>query len=241
MGLLHAVGRNRLLEALPEDVFARMKGALEKVSFDIQTILYGADNVIDYVFFPSAVSCRWSSRWRTAPPSRSAPSETKAWWALQCSSAWSAVRPRRSARSPGIACGCQPAAFKKELAEEDRILHQLVSKYAQAMINHISQSVACNHLHSVEERTCRWLLMMHDRVGKNDFLLTQEFIAQMLGVRQSSVTVATGLLERAGLITYKRGRITVLDRERLEQASCECYNVVRLEYDRLLEKNSRTS
>jgi len=148
MGLLHAVGRNRLLEALPEDVFARMKGALEKVSFDIQTILYGADNVIDYVFFPSAVSCRWSSRWRTAPPSRSAPSETKAWWALQCSSAWSAVRPRRSARSPGIACGCQPAAFKKELAEEDRILHQLVSKYAQAMINHISQSVACNHLHS---------------------------------------------------------------------------------------------
>ena len=93
----------------------------------------------------------------------------------------------------------------------------------------------------VEERTCRWLLMMHDRVGKNDFLLTQEFIAQMLGVRQSSVTVATGLLERAGLITYKRGRITVLDRERLEQASCECYNVVRLEYDRLLEKNSRTS
>lgn len=142
---------------------------------------------------------------------------------------------------PGECSRMPTAAFKKELAEADGILRQLISRYAQAMINQISQSVACNHLHSVEERTCRWLLMTHDRVGSDDFLLTQEFLAQMLGVRRSSVTVAAGLLEKAGLITYKRGRITVLDRERLEQASCECYQVVRREYDRLLMKGSGNS
>jgi CRP-like cAMP-binding protein len=134
---------------------------------------------------------------------------------------------------PGDTLRMSVATFKKQI-EVDRALHDIVSRYLQAFINQISQSVACNHLHSVEERACRWLLMTHDRVRSDEFSLTQEFLSQMLGVRRPSVTIAAGLLEKAGLITYKRGRITVIDRQRLEAAACECYAVVKREYERLL-------
>jgi len=110
----------------------------------------------------------------------------------------------------------------------------MLRKYNQALMNQMAQSVACNRLHNVEERMARWLLMTHDRVEADQFLLTQEFLAQMLGVRRPTVTVTAGVLERAGLIAVGRGRVMVLNRERLEAASCECYRVVREEFDRLL-------
>ena len=107
-------------------------------------------------------------------------------------------------------------------------------RYAAYFTSQLSQSVACNRLHTLEERCARWLLMTHDRVGSHDFSLTQDFLAFMLGVRRASVTVAAGMLQQAGLIRYQRGRIEVLDRARLEDASCECYAVVRRTYDQLL-------
>ncbi len=113
-------------------------------------------------------------------------------------------------------------------------LYGLVQRYTQAMINQISQSTVCNHRHSVEKRMCRWLLMSHDRVGTDEFPLTHEFLAQMLGVRRPTVTAAAGILQNAGLISYHRGRVTVLDRKGMEAASCECYGVVAEELDRLL-------
>jgi CRP-like cAMP-binding protein len=102
------------------------------------------------------------------------------------------------------------------------------------MINQISQSIVCNHRHSVEKRMCRWLLMSHDRVGVDVLPLTHEFLAQMLGVRRPTVTAVAGTLQKAGLITYHRGEITVLERKALEATSCECYEVVAKELDRLL-------
>ena len=113
-------------------------------------------------------------------------------------------------------------------------MYSLVQRYTQAMINQISQSIVCNHRHSVEKRMCRWLLMSHNRVGVDEFLLTHEFLAQMLGVRRPTVTAVAGTLHKAGLISYHRGRITVLDRKELEAACCECYEVVAKELDRLL-------
>ena len=113
-------------------------------------------------------------------------------------------------------------------------LHGGSSALTQTMINQISQSTVCNHRHSVQKRMCRWLLMSHDRVGTDEFQLTHEFLAQMLGVRRPSVTAAAGILQKAGLITYHRCRMTVLDRKGLEAASCECYEVVAKELDRLL-------
>ena len=93
---------------------------------------------------------------------------------------------------------------------------------------------ACNRVHRVEQRCARWLLQTHDRVGSDQFLLTQEFLSQMLGVRRARVSAAAGLLQKAGLIRYARGRITVLDRSGLESAACECYRVIKGEFDRLL-------
>jgi CRP-like cAMP-binding protein len=123
--------------------------------------------------------------------------------------------------------------FGEEMSKEGP-LYDIVRRYTQALLNLVSQSAACNHLHSIEERMCRWLLMCQDRIGSDYLPLTQEFLAQMLGVRRPSVTVVAGILQKAGLIIYSRGLVTVLDRKGLEAASCECYRVVRDEFDRLL-------
>jgi len=111
---------------------------------------------------------------------------------------------------------------------------KLIGRYTQAMINQMAQSVMCGSLHTLEERLSRWLLMTHDRLGKDDLDLTQEFLSQMLGVRRPSVTVVAGILQSAGLIRYNRGRVTVLDRRGLEESACECYGLVRTEFERLL-------
>jgi CRP-like cAMP-binding protein len=140
---------------------------------------------------------------------------------------------RAFAQVPGEALRMRTVLFKEEM-QNGGPLPDLVRRYTQAMVNQISQSVACNHLHSVGQRMCRWLLMTHDWVGADEFPLTHEFLAQMLGVRRPSVSVVAGILQKAGLIRYHRGRITVLDRKGLEAASCECYEVVRKESDRLL-------
>jgi len=106
--------------------------------------------------------------------------------------------------------------------------------YAHLFFNQVAQSAACNHFHSVEQRCCRWLLMTHDRVQSERFLLTQDFMGMMLGVRRKSVTAAASMLKRRNLITYRRGQVTILNRTGIEQCVCECYAVSRQEFDRLL-------
>jgi CRP-like cAMP-binding protein len=113
-------------------------------------------------------------------------------------------------------------------------LRSLVERYIQAQFIQVAQRMACVALHSIPERCSRWLLLTHDRVGDREFPLTQEFLAQMLGVRRASVSVAAGALQHAGLISYSRGRVTILDREGLENAACECYGIIRSEIERLL-------
>jgi CRP-like cAMP-binding protein len=110
----------------------------------------------------------------------------------------------------------------------------LLRRYTQALFNQVAWSAACTRAHSIEQRCARWLLTTHDRVGREHFLLTQEFLAQMLGVRRAGVNQAAGTLQKSGLIRYSRGRITVLDRGGLEAASCECYQIISREYERLL-------
>ena len=116
----------------------------------------------------------------------------------------------------------------------DTPLHDLLQRYSQALFTQVAQSSACNRIHGIVERCARWILMTRDRVDADTFLLTQEFLAQMLGVRRAGVSAAAGALQRAGHITYSRGRITVLDRDGLESAACSCYAVVKQEFDRLL-------
>jgi CRP-like cAMP-binding protein len=125
------------------------------------------------------------------------------------------------------------AAAFLEWTERSHAFRTLVDRYTQALFGQIAQAAACNRLHSSEERLSRWLLMSEDRVGSNNFMITQEFLGQMLGARRSTVSVSAGILQRAGLIRYKRGHVTIVDREGLEAVSCECYAVIKGELDRV--------
>ena len=124
-------------------------------------------------------------------------------------------------------------AFREEVQRQGA-LASLVERYTQAFFTQVSQQVACNGLHSVEQRCARWLLLTQDRVGTDEFPMTHEFLAQMLGVRRATVTVTAGILQKAGFVQFSRGRVAVVDSEGLVNATCECYAVTREVYDRLL-------
>jgi len=123
-------------------------------------------------------------------------------------------------------------AFKREIDSRGPF-ERLLKRYAEIFFNQVAQSTACNRLHEVKQRLCRWLLMCHDRVGTSEIHLTQEFLAQMLGVRRTSVNSAAGALQKLGLIRYRRGLIQILNRPAIEAASCECYEVVLADYERI--------
>ena len=134
---------------------------------------------------------------------------------------------------PGDMLRMDRESFAEVLSENDPF-REVIQRYVQALFSQISQQVACNALHSVEERCCRWLLLTHDRAHTETFPITHEFLAQMLGVRRASVTLAASTLQQAGLISYQRGQMTIVDRAGLEDVACECYQVLRDEFDRLL-------
>jgi len=134
---------------------------------------------------------------------------------------------------PGEALRIRTADFRRGL-ERLPTLQPLLLRYTMALLNQVAQVTSCNRLHEVQERCARWLLQTHDRVDSDSFPLTQEFLAQMLGVHRPTVTVAAGMLHKAGLIDYTRGSITIIDRKGLEAASCSCYRVIAAEYERLL-------
>lgn len=117
--------------------------------------------------------------------------------------------------------------------QQTAVLRSLMQKYLYALMHQIMHTGACNQMHTMEERCARWLLMMHDRSGGDSFLLTQEFLSEMLGVRRATVNLTIGMLKSAGLVTYVRGRITILDRTALESASCPCYGLIKREYEEL--------
>jgi CRP-like cAMP-binding protein len=124
-----------------------------------------------------------------------------------------------------------------EQANRHGSLHRLLQRYTQALLMQVSQSAACNRFHSVEERFCRWMLMTHDRVRSDSFPVTQEFLSQMLGVRRPSISVVAAIVQKAELIRYSRGKMTILNRKGLEAGTCECYAIVKEDFDRLLGGN----
>jgi len=134
---------------------------------------------------------------------------------------------------PGKGLRMKAAIFKRELTRSSS-MRTVMLRYAHAFFNQVAQSAACNRFHSLQQRCSRWLLMTHDRMHSDEFLLTQEFLAMMLGVQRTGVSAAAGGLQRAGLIRYSRGIVNILDRSGLEKRSCECYDTSRKEFDRLL-------
>ena len=230
---IHVPGENRLLAALPRNEHDRLLAYLEKVPLPLRDILYEANGPISHVFFPlnGVVSLVIVVEGNIALEVGTIGNEGMVGTPIFLGSQRSPTRA--ISQVPGEALRMEVGVFQEEMRRGGP-LYGLVQRYTQAMINQISQSTVCNHRHSVEKRMCRWLLMSHDRVGADEFPLTQEFLAQMLGVRRPTVTAAAAKLQKAGLITYHRGQITIVDRKGLEAASCECYRVVSEETDRLL-------
>jgi len=229
---IHVPGENRLLVALPRDEHDRLLPHLEKVSLPLRDILYEANGPIAHVFFPlngvvSLVIMDGRFTLEVGIIGNEGMVGTPVFLGAERSPTKAIVQIQ------GEALRLEVKVFQKEMGR-DGPLYGLVQRYTQAMINQISQSIVCNHRHSVEKRMSRWLLMSHNRAGADEFLLTHEFLAQMLGVCRPTVTAVAGKLQKAGLIHYHRGRITVIDRKGLEAASCECYEAVAKELDRLL-------
>jgi len=139
---------------------------------------------------------------------------------------------------PGVGLRMTAARFRAELARSAS-LQAVMLRYAHALFNQVAQSAACNHFHSLQQRCCRWILMTYDRMQSDEFLLTQEFLAMMLGVQRTGVSAAAGALQRKGLIRYSRGVVTILDRRGLRQCTCECYGISRREFNSLLGEPPR--
>jgi len=227
-------GGNRILEGLPAREFQRLVPSLTPAALELKDPLLGPGTTIGTVYFPetAVVSLLTTmddgSMIEIATIGNEGLVGVPAFLGAQSMGA----RDFYQVQVPGRAQAMDIKTFLEMTGRDP--FRGLIQRYAQALFSQVTQQVACNGLHSIEERCSRWLLLTHDRVGSNQFPLTQEFLAQMLGVRRASVSVAAGVLQKAGFIRYSRGRVTVLDREGLEHASCECYGITRAEFDRLL-------
>jgi CRP-like cAMP-binding protein len=224
---------NRLLRSLPEHEYERLFTRLEQVSFSLGEVVYEFGGQLDYVYFPtdSIVSLLYTMENGTSAEMGLTGNEGVVGIALFMGGG---TMPNRAVvQSAGGALRMKATVLQDEFARGGKF-QQLLLRYTQALITQISQTAVCNRLHAVEQQLCRWLLLSHDRVSGDELLMTQELIADMLGVRREGVTVAAGHLHDVGAISYVRGRITILDRRKLEEIVCECYKVVKDEFDRLL-------
>ena len=225
--------KNQLLSALPTEEYERLLPNLEAVSLTPKQIIYAPNESIEYVYFPNngIISLVNFTEDGSTVEAATVGNEGMAGIAVLLGA--DRMISEAVSQVPGDGLRMKTEVFKRQVTPGSP-LHNLLLRYTLALLNLISQSVACNRLHSVEQRCCRWLLLCQDRVQSNEFPLTQEFLSQMLGVRRASVSVVAAILQRAGLIRYSRGKITILDRQGLEASSCGCYRVVKDEFDRLL-------
>jgi CRP-like cAMP-binding protein len=224
---------NRLLSLLSDHDYERLRPHFSPVAFEYKKSLYEALRPIQQVYFPiDGVA----SLVVTTAEGASAEVGTIGNEGLV---GLPIVLGDRDAPSsvyvqvPGSALKMDAGIFRGEL-ERSPTLNLMMLRYAHAFFNQVAQSAACAHLHKVEQRCCRWLLMTRDRMPSDDFLLTHEFLGMMLGVRRTTVTDVMGALQKAGLIQYRRGHVTILDQQALQQRACECYELSKEEFDRLL-------
>ncbi|MCW3479969.1 Crp/Fnr family transcriptional regulator [Neisseriaceae bacterium JH1-16] len=225
--------QNHLLAALPADVLDRLNPHLEVVSFPLGMVLYESGDALRHVFFPvdSIVSLLYVMESGASAEISVVGNEGLVGIAVFMGG--ESTPSRAIVQSAGQAFRLGGQRFKDEVNRHTELL-QLMLHYAQALITQMAQTAVCNRHHSVEQQLCRWLLLSLDRLPSNQLTMTQELIANMLGVRREGVTEAAGKLQKLGVIEYSRGHITVLDRPKLEQLCCECYAVVKKETDRLL-------
>lgn len=228
--------RNRLLRALPAADFQRLMSDLKTIPVQRSHIFQKPGDRMEHVYFPNSGMVSVTAVLEDGMTVETATVGSEGMLGIEAFLGKDPVSPGESmmqvADPDTDVERLSVGAFQQELARQGA-LFDLMGKYAQAVIAQMMQSTACNARHQIHERCSRWLLMTHDRVGRDDFYLSHEFLATMLGVRRQSVSIAAAVLQSARLLTYQRGRVTILDRPGLESASCECYAIIRRRFDAL--------
>lgn len=224
---------NSILAALPAQEYERIASSLTTVQLDLGRVLYQPHEPIRHVYFPTTAIASLVIVLEDGSTVEAGIVGNTGMVGIPVVLGAESSTSQAITQHTGEALMMTVEALQAELRRNGQ-LQQLLLRFIHMLFAQISQTAACNRLHTVEERLARWLLIMHDRINEDEFMLTQEFISTMLGSRRAGVTVAAGTLQQAGLISYKRGRIRILDRERLEEVSCECHRVVKEEYDRAL-------
>jgi CRP-like cAMP-binding protein len=230
---------NQLLAALPEAEWLRWAPRLELIDMPLGQVLYESGNALSHVYFPitSIVSLLYVLE--DGASAEIAVVGNEGIVGISLFMGGETTPSRAVVQSAGLGLRLKAQMIKDEFNCNGPVLHLLL-RYTQALITQMAQTAVCNRHHSLDQQLCRWLLLSLDRLEGDALVMTQELIANMLGVRREGVTEAALKLQAAGLIRYARGRITVLDRPRLEERTCECYAVVKREYDRLLPAKRAT-
>ena len=225
--------QNHLLAALPTAEYSQLKDQFEPVSLKLGQVIYESGDLLSHLYFPttSIISMLYIMENGGTAEIGIAGNNGLIGYALFMGG--ETTSSRAIVQIAGDAVRMRSADAKKAFAAGG-IFQDILLRFTQSLITQISQTAVCNRLHSVEQQLCRWLLINHDQLATNKLVMTQELIANMLGVRREGVSVAATHLQDRGVIKYSRGTISILDRKKLEAEACECYQVVMDEYDRLL-------
>ena len=233
MPTLHDAKQNHLLAALPSEDYARLLPHLDLVSMPLGEALCESGEHLQHVYFPTTSIVSLLYVMEDGASAEIAVVGNEGVLGIALFMGGETTPSRAVVQSAGYGYRMKAPLLKQEFIRGGPLLHLLL-RYTQGLITQMAQTAVCNRHHSVEQQLCRWLLLSLDRLSGAELAMTQELIANMLGVRREGVTEAAGKLQKEGLIRYSRGHITVLDRPRLERTVCECYGVVKREFDRLL-------
>lgn len=235
---LHTPLQNLLLNALPTAEYERLVPHLEPIKMPLGEVIYESGGELLYVYFPTTCIVSLLYVMENGSSAEIAVTGNDGLIGVALFMGGGTMPNRAVVQSAGEAYRLRGhllmAEFDRSGGRRSHSLQNLLLRYTQALITQMAQTAVCNRHHSIDQQLCRWLLLSLDRLPTNELSMTQELIANMLGVRREGVTEAAGQLQKAGLIIYSRGRITVLDRPGLEARVCECYQVVKTEFDRLL-------
>jgi len=229
----HTPNQNYLLAALPAEVFERLSPHLELISMPLGEVLYESGGQLQHVYFPTTAILSLHYVMENGATAEIAGVGNEGLLGISLFMGGNTTPSRATVQTGGHGYRLSGPLMMEEFNRAGPMM-RLMLRYTQALMTQISQTAVCNRHHSVEQQLCRWLLLTLDRLPSSELTMTQELIASMLGVRREGITETAGNLQREGLISYRRGHITVLDRSGLESHTCECYGVVKKEFHRLL-------
>jgi CRP-like cAMP-binding protein len=229
----HSPTQNHILAALPAEDYARLLPDLELIAMPLGWAVYESGSQLGYLYFPTTSIVSLLYVMENGASAEIAITGNEGMVGISLFMGGESTPSRAVVQSAGSGYRLKASVLKQEFALGGALQH-LALRYTQALITQMAQTAVCNRHHALEQQLCRWLLLSLDRLPGNELLMTQELIANMLGVRREGVTAAAGHLQKDGLIVYSRGHIKVVDRKKLEQRVCECYAVVKKELDRLL-------